>query len=109
MDIHEPDINKLAPTHGFPTLLDPCLGNKPIDENVKVGISVLLEFQNPDVSNRNSELPFNVKPPLSKRLVDVNNWVFRTYQFGIEGQSQESVQPLSFRQLTYCTLVSSCF
>ena len=48
MNIHTPDINDLPPTNGLPRHRDPILSDEPVYQNMEVGISRLLEFENRD-------------------------------------------------------------
>ena len=56
MYIHELDEHHTATARRFPCVLNQSLWNKPIDENVEMGITVLLELKNTDVNDQGPEL-----------------------------------------------------
>lgn len=62
MDIHEANIDHEAATDGDPGFPDPFEVDVPVDEDVKMRVSVLLEFKDSDVLRSDSEVALEINP-----------------------------------------------
>ncbi len=69
MYVDELDIDHEPATDGDPGLPYPFDLDPPVDQNVKVGISVLLEFQDPNILWRAAMVSSQVNPQLRERVV----------------------------------------
>jgi hypothetical protein len=75
MHIDKADIDHVAAANGDPGFPDPFELNVPVDQNVKVRISVLLEFQDPNVLRGDAIVALQVDAKLRKRPIYVWNWI----------------------------------
>ena len=73
MNIDEADIDHVAAADGDPGFPYPFDIDVPVDQNVKVRISVLLEFQDPNVLRRDAMMALQVNTQLRKYRIQVAN------------------------------------
>ena len=73
MYIDEADIDHIAATDGDPGLPYPFEIDVPVDQNVKVGVPVPLEFEDSDVLRSDSVLALQVDPQFGEHGIQITN------------------------------------
>jgi len=75
MNIHVSDVNHPTTTNSDPGGLYPFACDVPVDQDVKVRIPVLLEFENSYVLRSNSVLALQVDPQLGEDGIQIANGI----------------------------------
>ena len=75
MNIHVSDVNHPTTTDSNPGGLYPFACDVPVDQDVKVRIPVLLEFENSYVLRSNSVLALQVDPQLGEHGIQIANGI----------------------------------
>src|SRR5713226_5401013 len=91
MYIDQADVDLMTATNSDPGLPYPFDLDVPVDQNVKMRISVLLELQNPNVLRRAPMMALQINPQLGERRVQMANRISFDL-FWIERQSDESAE-----------------
>ncbi len=84
MDIDEADIDHVAAADGDPCLSYPFDLDTPVDQDMKMGIPVLLVFQDANVLRRAPMMTLQVDSQLCKRCIQVANRIALDFRW-VEG------------------------
>lgn len=71
MDLNRFDIDEQAAPNGLPGLLHPCEINAPVNEQMKMRVSILLKFQHSNVLRNVSQLTLQVDSKFCEYIVQV--------------------------------------
>jgi hypothetical protein len=80
MEIHETNVDHEPATHGDPGASDPFKIDIPVDQNVEVGIAVLLELQYANVLRCTPMLTLQIDAQFCERSVQIANRI--AFDFG---------------------------
>jgi hypothetical protein len=90
MHSNEFDIYELSASHRLPSPLNPGLRYEAVDQDVKVGIPILLEFKNSNVRDGDTELALQIYSPFRECLIDVLHRICTADQLWIDGQCEKT-------------------
>ena len=108
MDVYVANVDFIPAPNCHPGSLNPVLGNISINQNMEMGVSTLLEFENPDVLRGNPILAFPINPQHRKNSVQINDGVTLNL-FRIKSEREKSPQLERFRCCTNGVLISLRF
>src|SRR5262245_38158129 len=105
VDINVLDIHIATASDCLPGFLQPTKWDTAIDEEMEVGVPVLLKFENSDVSWGDAKLAPQIRAQFGEHIIQVAYGITLD-PFRVKGESDESTEVISFGRFPDRSFVS---